>query len=342
MAYNKERVMSILRSRHLFVMVLLLALTLLALLPAQAATRNGLSFRLDCDGLVSRGGGLFLDRDNTGSGLETITFSAVDGLGNVILPAISNTSFVGGAITLADGLDWNWASAPQANPLILSVTSVAGNGLAEQTVYQAAGLCEGLPTVTTSENLIGLPDGITSASVPINAIAPRPDGNEAVAESQVGYLIVDTDNANLRSGDDARYTQVAIVDGGTTLVVLGRNGDASWWFVQSDDIRGWINNELVIIRGDLSGVPLVPVVGEIARPTLFIHVVQPVYDQPGGVPLCTIAADQEYYIAYRTDFEPVWYGIEVTCGGQDIIGWVLGEFGSFRNPGEVNIPFADY
>ena len=106
--------MSILRSRHLFVMVLLLALTLLSLLPVQAATRSGLSFRLDCDGLVSRGGGLSLDRDNTGGGLEAITFSAVDGAGNVILPAITNTAFVGSSLVLADGIQWDWASAPTA------------------------------------------------------------------------------------------------------------------------------------------------------------------------------------------------------------------------------------
>jgi hypothetical protein len=326
----------------LFVTVLLLALAILTILPVQAATRSGLSFRLDCDGLVSRGGGLSLNRDNTGAGLETITFSAVDGAGNVILPAISNTSFVGGSIVLADGLSWGWSSVPTANPLILTVTSVAGNGLAEQVVYQAAGLCSGLPTTDAGEDLLGLPDGITSPSVEINTVAPRPDGNEDVAISQDGYLIVDTDNAFLRSGDDVRYTPVAIVDGGTFLVVLGTNGDGSWWYVQSDEIRGWINNELVIIRGDLSNVPLVPVIGEIARPTLFIHIVQPIYDEPGGSPLCTIAADQEYYINFRTDFEPVWYGIEATCGGQTVIGWILGEFGSFRNPGEVNIPFADY
>jgi hypothetical protein len=334
--------MSFLRSRYLLVVVLVFAFVLLTLLPAQAATRSGLSFRLDCDGFTSRGGGIALNRDNTGSGLETITLSAVDGAGNVILSAVSSTAFVGSTLSIPDGLRWNWSAEPAANPLILSVTSIAGNGLAEQVVYQAAGLCSGLPVTEAGADLLALPDGVTSPSVPINATAPRPDGNQELAESQDGYLIVNVDNANVRSGDDARYTVVAIVDGGTSLVALGRNGDGSWWYVQVDEIRGWISNELVIIRGDLSNVPLVPVIGEITRPTLYIHVVQTVFSEPGGTTLCTIAPNQEYYIAYRTDFEPVWYGIEVTCNGQSVIGWILGEFGSFRNPGAVNIPFADF
>ncbi len=331
--------MSILRSRHLFVIVLLLTLVLLTLLPAQAATRSGLSFRLDCTGFTSRGGGLSLDRDNTGSGLETITLSAVDGAGNTILPAISNTAFVGSTLVLQDGLRWSWNGTPVANPLILTVTSAAGNGLESEVIYQAAGLCTGLPTTEEGAALLGLPDGITSPSVPINSVAPRPVGSQDLVESQDGYLLVNVDNANLRSGDDARYTVVAIVDGGTPLVALGQNGDGSWWYVQAGEIRGWINNELVIIRGDLSDVPLVPVTGDITRPTLFVHITQPIFDAPGGSVLCTIAPGQEYYINWRTDFEPVWYGIEATCGGQTVIGWILGENGSFRNSGGVNIPF---
>ncbi|NWF69519.1 MAG: SH3 domain-containing protein [Chloroflexi bacterium] len=327
-------------SRHLVLaLVLVFALTLLTLLPAQAATRSGLSFRLDCTGFTSRGGGITLDRDNTGAGLESITLSAVDGAGSTILPAITSTSFVGSTIVMRDGQRWSWTATPAANPLILTVVSNAGNGLSETTVYQAVGLCGDLPTVEIP-SILGPVDGVTSPSVPINSAPPRPAGNEELASSQDGYLLVLVENANLRSGDDARYTVVAIVEGGAALIALGQNGDGSWWYVQAGEIRGWISNELVAIRGDLSNVPLVPVVGEIARPTLFIHIVQPIYDVPGGSPLCTIAANREYYINWRTDFEPVWYAIEATCGGQEVLGWILGENGSFRNPGEVFIPFA--
>ncbi|MFN8372454.1 MAG: hypothetical protein U0694_06210 [Anaerolineae bacterium] len=197
--------MSILRSRHTLMIVLLLTLALLTLLPAQAATRSGLSFRLDCTGFVSRGGGLSLDRDNTGSGLETITLSAVDGAGNVILPGVSSTAFVGSTLVLQDGLRWSWANTPAANPLILTVTSAAGNGLEAEVVYQAAGLCSGLPTTEAGADLLALPDGITSPSVPINSVAPRPDGNDDVAGSQDGWSSMWI-TAEPAQRDDARYT----------------------------------------------------------------------------------------------------------------------------------------
>lgn len=321
---------------------LLALLGVAAALPASAANRNRLSFLLDCNGFTSRGGGVVMNRDNTGAGREVIWITGQDGAGNVIFGPVENSALIGTSVTFDNGTSFRWNAAPAANPLTLTITSVGGNGLEEQRVYVSAGLCSTLPAplpVTTDgdDNLL-IGDGVPSASVPINGNPPRPDGDVSLARAQAGYAIVNSEAVNLRSGDGPFYTVVGIVEGGDELVVLGRNGDDSWWFVQAGEIRGWISNDLVLLRGDLTDIPLVPVLGEIARPTLFIHITQPIYNAPGGSPLCTIESRREYYITRRTDSDPVWYELEAVCENTVVYGWILADNGSFRNPGEVVIP----
>src|SRR5690606_15566188 len=124
-----------------------------------------------------------------------------------------------------------WTSTPRYNPLTLRVVSRAGNGFSEQLVTLANGNCEGLPSFgavpsgvffVEGDQLIGLdgltlPLGSTSPSVPLNSTAPRPTNAELDVDLLPGYLIVNTDNLSIRSGDGAQYTLVAIVDGGTRL-----------------------------------------------------------------------------------------------------------------------------
>lgn len=183
-----------------------------------------------------------------------------------------------------------------------------------------------------------------SPAVGLNETPPR-DGNlEGLPESQSGYVVVDTDNANLRSCDNPTCTVVGIVDGGDDLFALGRNADDSWWYVRNGDLTGWIWGELIVLRGDLSDVPFVRTQGEPTPPSFYVGftgnpLYAGAYGQDGIV--CTIEGDTFYPLLGRAqeDGEDTWYLIEATCqDGVTATGWIDAEVGLVRNTGLVPVP----
>ena len=227
------------------------------------------------------------------------------------MPARPLGEWMRSRVTFDEGTRFNWTSQPWYNPLVLQIVSTAGNGQPEQLIYLVTGTCPGLPTYGDGVFVIGddlslLPlyltqayapaDGSTGPSVDPNAVPPRPTNPIELVESEDGYAIVNTDNQFLRTGDGAEYTPVGILDGGTRLIVLGSNGqfnndDELWWYVEVGGLRGWAKSEFLILRGDLRGLPVVPVEGEIIQPTLYVGVNQPLFNSRslGGRVLCEIA-----------------------------------------------------
>ncbi|MBC8099311.1 MAG: SH3 domain-containing protein [Armatimonadetes bacterium] len=171
---------------------------------------------------------------------------------------------------------------------------------------------------------------------------PRPSNPDNLTTGQPGYLIVNTDNLNIRSGDGPEYTVVGVVDGGTELIVLGRNENRTWWYVQVADIKGWVIGELSIVRGDLTNIPVVPVLGEVARPSLYVFVEATLFTIPveGALGVCQIAGDRDYYVIGRT-VSSVWLELEATCDGATVTGWVKAELGGLRNAANSFIPVTD-
>lgn len=327
-------------------LILGLLLGLLQVSIAGAATRDGIRWTVSCNGFTSRGGGILLNRDNTGEGREAFVITATDGAGNVIFGPVRESSFVGAGIYIAEGVSFNWATPPAANPITVTVVSPEGNGQPEQVVYSTLGLCPTLMMETTTTipglNIIGVADGTTSPSVALNTDPPRPTNPQGIGQTLEGYLISNTGSLNIRSGDGPQYTIVGRIRGGTELVVLGVNERRTWWYVQVGDIRGWVNNELVINRGDLTRVPVVPVLGEIFLPRLFVFSASPIYmasNTRSGV-ICTIDGDLEYTIIGKNR-DGTWFGIEAQCNGQMVVGWIEDERGAIRNSGDLPIPFID-
>src|SRR5690606_23689561 len=113
-------------------------------------------------------------------------------------------------------------------------------------------------------------DGETSEPVALNTAPPRPVNPPGLPQVLPGYAVVNTDNLSLRSGDSPRYEMLGVIDGGTELVVLGRNDDRSWWYVQVGGMRGWVSSEFLALRGDLTGLPEVPVTGNLTQPYIYI------------------------------------------------------------------------
>lgn len=308
-----------------------------------AAERDDASWTVTCDGFRSNGGGFVLTRDNTGVGREELVIYATDGTGKLIFGPVAESFIVGGGLYITDGVTFKWDSAPTANPLTVTVFSSAGNGFAEEPVYQVQGNCDNFPRFLTP---LPFPENrVVSPSVEINESSPLVTNPENIGENYEGYLIVNTFRANLRSGDGPEYTVVARVSGGTELIVLGVNEERTWWLVLVDETRGWIKNDLILVRGDLSNVPVLDPIeaqGEILPPRFYLWITSPLYAFPvntGGV-ICQLEGDLEYVIIGKTG-DSSWYLVEAVCGNQLVEGWFPADFGAIRNLGALPIPIIE-
>lgn len=322
-------------SRRLLVMLTLLLMFALAL-PASAAQRDGLAITVNCTGFTALGGSLNLNRDNTGAGRERFQIVARDGGGATIYSGPVESFFVGSSIDFPASLKTDFSAAPASNPIIVSVVSAAGNGLAEQVVYSASGRCVSLPTVE-AENVVV--SGVTSPSVAVNILPPSGENTDDTIAAQPGFALVNTGFLNLRSGDGPEYTIVGRVTGGDKLVVIGRNEKLSWWLVQAGDIVGWALGDFLLLRGDLTDVAEVVAVGEIALPRFFLYSdsnLRATALESSEV-LCAVAKNLEYEIVGRNnDLSQV--KVNAVCENTPVQGWLAVDSGAVRNVGSVGIP----
>jgi uncharacterized protein YgiM (DUF1202 family) len=81
------------------------------------------------------------------------------------------------------------------------------------------------------------------ANVAIGSL-PVVDAPAPVPDQSLGS--VSTGAVNVRSGPGAEFNSIAVLSGGTTVVLLGRNADASWLLVRlSNGVQGWIRSNLL-------------------------------------------------------------------------------------------------
>lgn len=312
----------------------------------QAAGTSGAGFTVGCTGLTSQGITINLNRDNTGNNQEAFKIQAYDGNGTIIYS--QTTSFiVGGGFVIPSGNFFGWSTQPVANPIIVVISSNAGNGHVEQTVYRQSGSCSLINTTGNFQpSLVGLPeigdvDGTTSPSVPIGQVPPTAVGIDNVAEllDLAGYGIVNTPRLNMRTGAGVQYTRIAILDGGTELIMLGRNAGGTWWYIQVDDLRGWVSGDYVALRGNVQGTHIVPPQGEVEPARFILYDDYPLYAGPSGNSgvTCTLPGNIEFPVLGRTRTSE-WFQIQTTCNGTPMTGWVSGALGALRTSGAPPIP----
>ena len=316
----------------------LTSITLVALLwsmsiavSTHAATNNDLVLAVDCTGFESISGTLTLTRDNTGTGREAFSIAAVDGTGRVVYDPQVNSFVVGGEVNFGQGTFYTWTAPPAANPITLVITSLAGNDLPAQAVLSTRGNCTGLPNGTAQTGA-----AISAAtSARIDSTLDREAQRQARIEQLPGYVIVDTGALNIRSGDGAEFTIRGQVAGGTFGEVIARNTASTWWLVDFGGVRGWVNAEFLIFRGDLTDTPVRENPGgTVQRPTFLTFIQQRVYAQPNTSNrffVCNVAPGE--YPILGVDTSALFYQIGVTCvGGRRTVVWIEAEQGAFRNP----------
>ncbi len=119
--------------------LVLLAVLLTNFSVAQAGSFAG-TINITCTGFNSSDI-VTLDRDNTGAGNELYRYEVTDGAGTLIFTFQSQLPL--GGYTMGGAA---YTTAPQYNPITVTMISLAGNGLPQQTITQQSGTCSGLPT----------------------------------------------------------------------------------------------------------------------------------------------------------------------------------------------------
>lgn len=112
---------------------------------ADASVYEG-TVAITCTDVTAAGtGASILDRDNTGAGVESLRIDVTDGNGTLLF----TLPFSNALGTYAAGLinTTPYTTAPAANPITFTLTSLAGNGLPEQIDIFEVGSCDSLPWV---------------------------------------------------------------------------------------------------------------------------------------------------------------------------------------------------
>lgn len=337
---------------HLRLVIPLLLALAVAVVPALGATANNFSATANCAGFVPSGS-FTADRDNTGAGQESIAINVVDGNGAVILQVIDAVP-LNWTVTPAS-IVYPYTQAPTANPLNISVISLAGNGLPQQALLTASGACPGLPTGAVTDAaaaltgaapvVAGLGPASTTVSPPVflGQTMPTPTTNTAAIEALPLYAIVNTTNLNLRSGDGPQYLPVAVLRGGTRTRVVGRNEAGTWWLLEAGGFVGWASAEFVAVRGDGTDLPVVPSQGTLIPPSLVLAVPKPVFSGPNNFTANFVceAAPFEYYINGR-DRSGTFYQAFVLCtDGRTLNAWIAADQVLFRNPVGNPLPVVE-
>lgn len=251
------------------------------------------------------------------------------------------------------------ALSPQpGNPLENQVVLSGGDE-----VYLRGLLEDGRVVVETINGVIGtipFESQTTRTGTPTDSLAPRsgqaPSASPVVVQPgvvapvvqvppgqpalQLPVAIVNTPRLNIRSGPGAQFTVVATVDGGTQFPVIGFAPDEVWWLVSGNFGEGWVNEEFVLFRGDLSNVPLVRdtvVNATIARPIAVVSTAIPLLAAPrsGSTVLGTVVGPLELPVVARTpDFN--WVQLETSLG----FGWVQASQVTLRGDGSL-IPIVN-
>ena len=163
--------------RRLTLILLLLGMMALGqpVTVVQASIYQG-TVQFSCTQAIASGTGAhILDRDNTGLGQERVRVDITDGAGTLLFTLTYQNALgtYGGGIGT-----FTYATPPAVNPITFRVTSLGGNGFAEQMDYTATGECPGLP--------YGPPVG---PQIPAGFVQRRLSCTTAVYERPAGQLV---------------------------------------------------------------------------------------------------------------------------------------------------------
>ncbi len=157
-------------------------------------------------------------------------------------------------------------------------------------------------------------------------------GSVAIAQTPA-HLIVNTSFLNVRSGPGVGHAVVTVVSGGTTLPVISRAENLTWYEVESPAGNGFVNSSYTVRRGDFSGIPwtggasslpsdLTTAPGDVAPGTAHVVVNTAflnVREGPGvGYPVVAVVPGGTVLPVVEISSGGHWYKVETAAGA----GWL--------------------
>jgi uncharacterized protein YraI len=111
-----------------------------------------------------------------------------------------------------------------------------------------------VPTATATRVLPSPGTGGEGDSVSATGNTP---GSSALAQPPNQPSLVAPGAVNIRSGPGINYAVIGTLNANTTMPIVGRNGDASWWQIKiTNDTQGWVSNA-VVSASNINDVPVV-------------------------------------------------------------------------------------
>ncbi|MBZ0318864.1 MAG: SH3 domain-containing protein [Anaerolineae bacterium] len=146
------------------------------------------------------------------------------------------------------------------------------------------------------------------------------------------YLFINIYALNLRTGPGVEYAIIAVLEGGDAYEVLGHSPDAIWFLIDTEFGVGWVRGKYTLFRGELEDVPLVlpdeetELYGDLQGGLFFLHIFQPVYDEPNGERLGYLPGRYDYPVVGRT-LSGAWL---LLLSDEFGLVWIPASAGSFR------------
>lgn len=204
------------RKRIVIVGVILATAACLAFSVSPAGAQNYLgTVDISCTTLDAAGyGPHVLDRDNTGLGQERLRVLVTDGAGTVLY-TLTFQNVLG---TFAGGMGtFPYTTAPEFNPITATVTSLAGNGLAEETQLLGVGECPGLPDLPYQG--VPVPSGFELHTIVcdvavMNQPAGSPVGSNAIRAGQTWFV----NPVPVPGADGQNWTEIFVAGPNTGFV----------------------------------------------------------------------------------------------------------------------------
>jgi uncharacterized protein YgiM (DUF1202 family) len=182
-----------------------------------------------------------------------------------IYPAPQTGSSQGAWRAVINVFSVNFRSQPADNGAIITTLYRSGLGTNDYPVLNFVFDGRGVRWIAITVPNIGTgwieADKTTLRQV-AGSVSPAPvtnatANNAPVVPQSAAHVVVNTGYQNIRFGPGPSYVVIAVVPGGTSLEVLGVNGDTSWYLVRGTFGQGWISSQFVLFRGSFSGVPVI-------------------------------------------------------------------------------------
>lgn len=141
-------------------------------------------------------------------------------------------------------------------------------------------------------------------------------------------IFVNVDFLNLRTGPDAKYQTLGVLNGGEDYAVIAKSPDGAWFKVTGTPFGdGWVRGRFTIFRGSIDTVPVDSGPYGALEPFVFlVYINIAAFDYPQGEAIGTLVGGNTQYEVIGRSYDGLWVQVRSSLGNV----WVTTSSGAFR------------